>query len=135
MISDGTNRPVELAAIQLAEGRVVADPLRDAALESLAILTEIGGLVSILSRKVPVVISANEKQRGRTSTVSLCARCGGPVSGAGSDRIKSGMGPVCYERWRYLGKPDRDEFLRSLTDEDRRCGEIVPITEAVSSNA
>ena len=135
MISDGTNRSVEVAAIQLAEGRTVADPLRDAALESLAILTEISGLVNILARKIPVVTSAGDKHRGRKSTVSLCMRCGGPVSGAGADRIKSGMGPVCYERWRYLGKPERDEFLRSITEEDRRCGEIVPITEAVSTSA
>ena len=134
-IPDGTSRTTEQAGIQLAEGRHVADPLRDAALESLALLTEMAGLASILSRRIPVVVSAGDKHRGRKSTVSLCLRCGGPVSGAGSDRIKGGLGPVCYERWRYLGKPDRDEFLRSITDEDRRCGEIVIATTPVSANA
>ena len=135
MIPDGTSRPTEIAALQLAEGRTVADPLRDAAFESLALLTEIAGLTNILARKIPVVTSAGDKHRGRKSTVSLCLRCGGPVSGAGSDRIKSGMGPVCYERWRYLGQPDRDEFLRSITEEDKRCGEIVVVTETVSASA
>jgi len=124
-VSDGIGRPAENAAIQMATSRATADPVKDTALEALAILVEMAGLAHQLRKKLPVVIKAADGFRGRPTSTGTCIRCGGSVSGVGNDRIRKGFGPTCYERYKYLGMPDRQEFISSFTDDDRRCGDAL----------
>ena len=124
-ISDGTGRPTENQALAMM-GRPVKDPLRDAALEALAMLTEVAGLMSMIRKRIHIVVNADAKLRGRTSTVSPCLRCGGFVTGIDPDRIKRGMGPRCYQAWITAGKPDGELFIRTPPESGTpKCGDVL----------
>ena len=81
------------------------------------------------------IITTGEKERGRPDKLDYCDLCGGPVSGAINDQMRSGLGPRCHSRFnkfkakygKQLGEDTKTRFRverqAEILDGSLRCGE------------
>lgn len=130
--SGDVSRPTERAALRLAgreeeydeEGNVKReaepdtwvenerDVVGEAILEFMVELKEAAAHLRIARRKIPVVVDAGARLRGRKDSIDQCLCCDRDVLGTREDRLKAGFCEACYKAWRRLGMPDRFAFIR-----------------------
>lgn len=89
-----------------------ADPVAEAILECLGALAEAAGALGKAKRKIPVIIDAGARLRGRSDSTDQCQCCDRDVLGTRDDRLKAGFCHECYEAWRRGGFGDRFAFMR-----------------------
>lgn len=110
-------RPTEQAAIAELLDDPHGDPVRESISELFSRMGDACGALLAVDRKRRYVLAAGDAARGRQSTVGACARCDRTVTGVGSDRVKSGYCPACYQAWLRTdsgsGRMDRVAFERS----------------------
>ena len=112
--SSDVSRPTERTAIALLEHRHVSDP-QMIAIEIIRNSVAAMRIEAIKIEKAKSVIAhITDGRRGREVTLGTCNACfRSDVANTGSDRIKAGYCPACYQEWWRQGQPDRLAFEMS----------------------
>jgi hypothetical protein len=100
----------ERAALSALSELPRADPLMETLISIFASLEAMGDHARLIEKRVPVVVFANSRLKGRVSTISQCQACHRDVACTVADRLRAGYCSSCYMAWTRQGRPDRVRF-------------------------